>query len=150
MPQLSKVDAAEAVKQAEDSENRFEPVPEGMYIGQLTEVDVSDKEGPSGFHYWTWDFKIMDEGYEGKTVRYISSLSPKARFSFGLAFAAFGVPADTHTDELIGRRVLLNVSQQIAASGVRQGKPVNRVEEILPFEGGDTPLDGGSASAEDF
>jgi hypothetical protein len=146
MPQLSKAEAREAEQQAEESAQRFDPVPAGMYIGKLTEVVVSDKAGDSGYEYWMWRWDLEDDGYSGKTAQSITSLSPKAAFSFGLHFKAFGVPADTHTDELVGRLALLNLSQ--VPSSKDPNRMVNRVEEVLPFDG--ESGDGSGASLEDF
>lgn len=153
MPKLSDHDAREAEKAAE--EGGPEPLPAGIYVGRLFEVEVSDKAGDSGYHYWTWKYKIEDEGYKGREQRHITSLSPKAAFSIGGAFAAFGVPADTHTDELLGQRVLLQVTRAPIAKGTRAGEIGNTVQYTMPYdpEKNATPLDdvGGSvARDEDF
>jgi hypothetical protein len=144
MPKLPANIGAEADKAA--SEDGPAPVPAGQYVGKLLEVKVSDKPGPSGSHYWTWEYQVMDDGYTGKKLRHITSLSEKARFSVGGAFAAFGVPSDTDTDELIGQRVLLVVSQTPIQSGPREGQLSNRVDYTLPYN----PETDGSPLDEDF
>lgn len=144
MPKLATNHAREAEKAADESEERsFDVVPEGVYVGRLFEVEVSDKEGDSGFHYWIWKFKLEKEGYQGKEARFFTSLSPKAAFSIGGAFKAFGVPADTHTDELLNRRAKLQISQAVIEKGSRKGQIGNNVDNLLPFADGDerTPLD---------
>lgn len=143
MPKLGSDDARAAEKAAE--EGGPEPLPTGIYVGRLFEVEVSDKPGDSGYHYWTWKYKIEDEGYKNREQRHITSLSPKAAFSIGGAFASFGVPADTHTDELLGQRVLLNVVRAPIASGARAGEIGNRVQYTMPYdpEKTSTPLDDG-------
>lgn len=146
MPQLSNAEAREAEQAAEESAERFDPVPAGMYVGKLAEVVVSDNVGDSGYHYWMWRFDIQDEGYEKKQVQSVTSLSPKASFSLGLMFKGFGVPADTHTDELVGELVLLNVS--VVPSRKDPNRNVNQVDEVLPYDGDSG--DGSGADLEDF
>ena len=141
MPKLNDAMAGEADKAA--NEEGPAPIPAGLYIGKLVEVEVSEKDGASGYPYWTWHYQVMDEGYVGKKLRHITSLSPKARFSVGGAFAAFGVPSNTDTDELIGQRVMLNVIQAPIQKGARQGQLSNSIDFTLPYnpEQSDTPLD---------
>lgn len=133
MPKL----AAEVARHAEEAaqEGGPQPIPEGVYVGRLHSVEISEKEGPSGHHYWTWIFKLQDEGYQNREQRLITSLSPAAAFAVGGAFAAFGVPADTDTDELLGRLALLKVTQGVIQSGSRQGEVGNRVQYLMPYDG---------------
>lgn len=141
MPKLSKAVATEADQAAVESGPA--PIPEGLYVGRLLEVKVSDNPGPSGSHYWMWEYQVMDDGYNGKKLTHITSLSEKARFSVGGAFAAFGVPSDTDTDELLGQRVMLHVVQTVIQKGPRQGQNTNSVDYTLPFDPDkdSTPLD---------
>lgn len=151
MPKLANDDAREAEAAAEA--DAPEPIPAGQYVGRLLDVTVSDEPGDSGFHYWTWLYEVQDEGYRGRKQRHITSLSPKAKFSIGGAFRAFGVPADTHTDELIGESVLLNVDVQPISKGSRKGQLANRVLNTEPLDPAkvSTPLNGGNpAHDEDF
>ena len=142
MPKLNASMAAEADKAA--SEDGPAPVPAGLYVGKLVEVTVSEQPGPSGSHYWRWEYQLLDDGYVGKKLSLITSLSEKARFSMGGAFAAHGVPSDTDTDELIGQKVVLSVSQTTINKGARQGQLTNRVDYTLPYDpdSDGTPLDG--------
>lgn len=136
MPKLAGDIAREAEKAAE--EDGPEPVPDGIYTGVLQEVKVSDDEGASGYHYWSWVFKIQSEDVpeaNGKKLSFITSLSPKARFSVGGAFKAFGVPADTHTDDLLGRKANLHVSLGAIKRGSRKGQLGNSVESLSQYEG---------------
>lgn len=132
MPKLTQAMAQEADKAADDGGPA--PIPAGVYVGKLLGVTVSDKEGDSGYHYWMWEYQVMDEGYTSKKLRLITSLSPKARFSIGGAFAAHGVPSDTHTDELVGSRVLLQVTQGPIQKGPRAGQVVNRLDYTMPYD----------------
>jgi hypothetical protein len=153
MPKLAANVAREAEQAAE--EDPYKLLPDGLYVGKLDSVEVSDSEGASGYHYWAWKFKIQDEGYTGAEQTFITSLSPKARFSIGQAFAAFGVPADTHTDEICGKLVMLQVVQVTIQKGSRAGQIGNNVQTILPYDGSlgvpealDRP--DGAAAASDF
>jgi hypothetical protein len=133
MPKLAANVAREAEQAAQ--EDPYKLLPPGIYIGKLDSVEVSDDEGPSGFHFWTWKFKIMDEGYKGAEQAFITSLSPKARFSVGQAFAAFNVPADTHTDEICGQLAMLTITQQTIQKGNRAGQLGNQVQSLSPYDG---------------
>lgn len=137
MPRLNEQDARAAEQAAEESSQRFEPVPDGVYIAVLKEVEVSDGPGASGFNYWTWKYSIVEEPYVNKPLRHITSLSPKAAFSVGGAFKAYGVPASTHTDDLIGQKVMAKVSVKPIATGPRKGELTNQVDAVLPYEEGD-------------
>jgi len=144
MPKLAADMAREAEQAAE--EDSFALIPAGLYIGKLESVEVSDEPGASGFHYWTWNFRIQDEGYTHSRQTFITSLSPKARFSVGGAFKAFGVPADTHTDDLLGHLATLQVTQATITKGTRAGQIGNSVQFIAEYDGsldpgGESPLD---------
>lgn len=143
MPKLSDDVARDAEVAAEDNDGRRELIPEGVYVGRLFEVSVSDNAGPSGYHYWAWKFKLEDDGYKNREQWLITSLSPDSQFAIGGAFKAFGVPANTHTDELLGERALLKVSVSVAQKGSRAGEKVNRTDYIMPYteEKASTPLD---------
>lgn len=135
MPKLNKKTAKE-VDQAEET-GGFEPLPEGIYAARLMEVNVSDQPGPSGSHYWTWVYEIDDEDhpeYEGRRIWNTTSLSPKAMGMPGglkSTFAAFGVSADTDTDDLCGEYVMLHLSQEVQQKGKNAGKMQNVVESIM-------------------
>lgn len=148
MPKLNEEMANEAEVAIE--EGGPEPIPAGVYVGKLTNVTVSDKPGGSGFHYWVWEFQVMDEGYTNKTLKTNTSLSPQARFSFGGMFKAFGVPANTHTDELIGQRVLMTVTQVPIQKGPRTGQITNNVEYCSPFSTDEAPASFNTNHDEDF
>lgn len=146
MPKLGADEARAAETAAE--EGGPEIIPTGTYLMQLLDVEVSDKEGDSGYHYWSWMLKVVEDGskFKGRELRLITSLSPKAAFAVGGAFAAFGVPADTHTDELLGRFIYARIVVRKITKGPRQGEDGNNVDYLLPFEGeqpeggnGDTP-----------
>lgn len=140
MPKLP-ADIASTVDETESTS--FEPLPEGKYGAVLREVTVSDQPGKSGFHYWRWEFEVTDDEYKGRRQWTNTSLSPKAAFKFKEVFDAFGVPADTDTDELIGQPVTLVVVQKVIPSGSRAGETGNEVSRVLPA------VDGGGEDGED-
>lgn len=155
MPKLAS-DQARQAEQAhlEGPKDQGPLVPEAMYLGKLKEVEVSNKPGPSGHHYWVWTFELQDEGYEGVEKALITSLSPDAAFAVGGAFAAFHVPADTDTDELLGQFAVLEISQVPIEKGSRKGELTNRVEKLHPVDGDlereVASASGGGVTATDF
>lgn len=155
---MPKLGADEARKAEEDAQKGGpEPVPEGIYVLRLFEVDVSDKEGGSGYYYWIWKFRCEDEGYKGREFWRNTSLSPGAAGILGNMFEAYGVPADTHTDELLGQLCLARIKQKIIEGGRREGELGNEISYLMPYdpEKASTPLDQakpsvGVAPGEDF
>lgn len=133
MPKLDDKKAA-AVDQADDG---FKPVPEGVYILQLTE-DVDVKEGEKGT-YWRWTFEVPKE-HEGEELEYAgrrfwtnTSLSDSAYFKLKETFGAFGVPTNTDTAELIGRKVKAMITQRVINGGQRKGEIGNEISKLLPL-----------------
>lgn len=124
---------AKRVDAHEDDE--FEALPAGVYVASLLEVDAT-KEGPKG-PYWSWQFKVEDEEYEGRRLFNNTSLSEKADFKMKETFDAFGVPSSTDTDELIGHVVKLAVSQQTIQGGSRDGQLGNQVDKLLKYDSAD-------------
>lgn len=150
MPKLPK----KVAKRVEDTESsEFPLIPDGKYVGVLKEVLVSDEPGDSGSHYWMWVFekaneedveRTMNEAWTAGTLRNITSLSEKADFKMKEAFAAFNVPADTDTDELLGQRVLLVVGHGPIRKGPRKGDITNSINKVLPWDG-----EGGGADSDE-
>lgn len=130
MPKL-KSDVAAKVDEAESLD--FEPLPENVYNAVL-DGEVEAAEGPNGL-YWKWTFKITDEGYEGRKQFVNTSLSEKALWKLKEVFEAFGVSADTDTDDLIGQPVKLMVVQRVIEKGNRKGELGNEVKQVLPASG---------------
>jgi len=121
-------DVANKVEEAESL--NFEPLPEGVYNAVL-DGEVEAATGPNGL-YWKWTFKITDPDYEGRKQFTNTSLSEKALWKLKEVFAAFGVSADTDTDDLIGQPVKLVVMQQVIEKGNRAGEIGNEVRQVLP------------------
>ncbi|AZS06685.1 hypothetical protein HOU95_gp122 [Streptomyces phage Hiyaa] len=133
MPKLDDKKAA-AVDQAEDG---FKPVPEGVYIVQLME-DVDVKEGDKGT-YWRWTFEVPKE-HDGKELDHAgrrfwtnTSLSEAAFFKLKETFGAFGVPTNTDTAELVGRKVKALITQRTIQGGQRKGEIGNEISKLLPL-----------------
>lgn len=133
MPKLDDKKAA-AVDQAEDG---FKPVPEGVYIVQLME-DVDVKEGDKGT-YWRWTFEVPKE-HEGEELEHggrrfwtNTSLSDAAYFKLKETFGAFGVPTNTDTADLVGRKVKAMITQRVIQGGQRKGEIGNEISKLLPL-----------------
>src|SRR5688500_12286575 len=97
MPKLTKTHAKKAEGAAgdwNDSGDR-EPLEPGWYLGRL--LDVTQKDGKTA-PYWAWKYETV----EGERWLWDNtSLSEKAIGRLGKVFEAFGVPADTDTDEIV-------------------------------------------------
>lgn len=138
MPKLDDKKAA-AVDQAEDG---FKPVPEGVYVLQLME-DVDVKEGAKGT-YWRWTFEVPKE-HEGEELEHggrrfwtNTSLSDSAYFKLKETFGAFGVPTNTDTAELVGRKVKALVVQKVIDGGQRKGEIGNEISKLFPLSHDET------------
>lgn len=134
MAKLGK-EMSDKVSNAEDG---FKPIPEGVYILQLMK-DVEVAEGPRGA-YWKWELEIPKE-HEGAELEYAgrrfwtnTSLSEESFWKLKEAFEAFGVPTDTDTEDLVGRRVKAHISIEVARGGARKGEPTNSVKKLLPLD----------------
>lgn len=146
MPKLT----SEKASKVEAAEDGFKPVPEGIYILQLTE-DVDVREGGKGT-YWRWAFEVpvshkvdgedVEQEHAGRKFWTNTSLSEAAYFKLKEAFKAFGVPTDTDTKELVGRRVKAAIVIKTIQSGSRKGELGNEIDRLLPLDHADaTPTD---------
>lgn len=129
MPKLDK-DAATKVAEVESSTGIMD---EGVY--EMTLIEVQARPGEKG-PYWSWTFKMPEDAPRyGKWQQWLNtSLSEASAWKLKEVFDAFGVPTDTDTDELIGRKVRIKVVQTTAKTGKRAGELVNQVAEVLPLE----------------
>lgn len=140
MPKMSKA-KAKAVAKAESS--GFEPLPEGRYVGTLKQV-IAEKNGQpligaeSGEPYWQWEFEKVTSLEDGKTYPgrqfVITSLSDSADWKMKEVFDAFGYEYDSDTDEMIGEKVILVISQRPIGKGPRKGEIGNQVDRVLPYD----------------
>lgn len=141
MPKLNKqtagkVEASEALD--------FSPLEEGIYEVQLNKVEVKEgKDNP----YWSWEFEIPADAQENAGRRFWAntSLSEKALWKLKEAFAAFGASTDTDTEDLVGKRIRLSVSQTTIQKGPKTGELTNSVESFLPLDPSGTVTGAGKA-----
>ncbi len=133
MPKLDDKRAQEV----ENAEDGFKPIPEGVYILQLME-DVDVKEGDKGV-YWKWTFEIPEQ-HDGKELEHAgrrfwtnTSLTKAADFKMKEMFAGFGVPANTDTAELVGRKVKAQISIRTIQGGPRKGELSNEIAKVFPL-----------------
>jgi hypothetical protein len=159
-PKLNK-DQAESVNEAEAaSGGDFDPVPNGMYVCQLTGVEVkmpkpkkdaSTGKNVDGDPYWAWEFTIPDGHPYAKRKFWNNTSTGEASKGFMKAtFDAFGVSADTDTDTLIGEYVVLSIGTRIIKGGSRDGQPGNTVREVLAYsEDADEASDESGPAGED-
>jgi hypothetical protein len=109
----------------------FEPIEDGVYLARLEE-DVEVKVGPRG-PYWSWKFVVREEDNPGLTRKKVTlyhrtSLSAAAAFKLHETFAAFGVSANTDTEDLVNTAepaVKVHVVQKVAEQGKYAGEIVN-------------------------
>ncbi len=138
MPRLDE-NAAQKVASAESTGGLMD---EGIYEMILTQVEAAS--GPKGT-YWKWEFTVPEDAPKfGKWKQWLNtSLSEASAWRLKDVFAAFGETPDVDTDDLIGRRVRVEVGVNTIQSGSRTGEPGNNVKKVLPLEGGS---DSGSES----
>lgn len=129
MPKLND----ETASKVENAEDGFKPVPEGVYTLKLVE-DVDVKEGQKG-PYWKWTFEIP-EGMEhaGRKFFTNTSLSDAAYFKLKETFAAFGVPTNTDTEDLVGQQVKALIITKTIQGGSRVGELGNEISKLLPLD----------------
>ncbi len=130
MPKLNKSQA----KEVGDASGGFEPLEDGVYHARLRGVEVSDNAGKSGFHYWKWEFEVVEEPYINRRLWTNTSLAPTAAFKLKEMFDAFGVDTDTDTDELCGQIVRLVVKTTTIQEGTRKGELSNEIERVSPAD----------------
>ncbi len=131
MPKMTKAKA----KQVDNSNSGFEPIEDGIYFARLVNVGV--KEAANGNPYWQWEYKIEEEGpYNGRVIWDNTSLSDAALWRLNSVFKAFGVPADTDTDDMLGLGCELSIEQKVIEQGTRAGEIGNNVSRVLPAPAG--------------
>jgi hypothetical protein len=134
MPKLSKT-KQKSVAKAEST--GFKALEAGMYIGTLKQV-VTQKggkplEGPAG-PYWQWEFDQITDLAEEETFPgrqfVITSLSDDSDWKMKETYEAMGYSLDSDTDEMVGDRVILSVSQRPIEKGPRKGQIGNQVDRL--------------------
>lgn len=146
MAKLNK-ETAQKVAEAEDG---FKPVPDGVYVVELRE-DVDVREGDKGT-YWSWSFEIPKEhdgkelDHSGRRFWHNTSLSDAAYFKLKETFAAFGVPTDTDTEDLVKRRIKVVIRTEIQQKGKNKGKEQNVIDQLLPIDADDPAVEASAVS----
>lgn len=143
MPKLSaetgtKADAAAAADSGGGGPR--DPLPEGRYRVRL--LDVEATKSAKGAPMWKWKFEVEDGAVpdcQGRWLWENTVLTEAALWKLGQIFAAFGVPADTDTDDLIGSCIDVQVAITIAERGKMKGKEVNDITSFIPAAGAATP-----------
>jgi hypothetical protein len=143
-------------------ESSFEPLPEGRYECIIETVEVRESKS-SDNDYLNWEFKVLDDEYEGRRLWMITSLSERALFRLKDTFLALGViEEDEEIDieweddvdvtpqegpvltnpEVIGLGCVAVVTNE-----VYEGKERNKVNEILDADAGTAPAKSSSRPA---
>lgn len=139
MPKLND----EVATQVETAEDGFKPVDEGIYVLFLKE-DVSVHDGDAA-PYWRWTFEVPEthpnaDGEEvpqakaGRRFWTNTSLSAAAHFKLKETFGAFGVPTNTDTEDLVGRRVKAHIIIKTIQGGNRKGELGNEISKLFPID----------------
>jgi hypothetical protein len=101
--------------------------------------DVSVQEGRTA-PYWRWQYELGGDA-RGRTMFDNTSLSDRALWRLKGVFDAFGVPADTDTEELIGKPVQLVVDQETQQEGAGAGTIRNVVRDVRPAKQDSGPVE---------
>lgn len=140
----------ETAQKVTDAEDGFKPIPDGVYIVELRE-DVDVREGDKGT-YWSWSFEIPKEhdgkelDHSGRRLWLNTSLSEASYFKLKETFAAFGVPTDTDTEDLVKRRIKVVVRTEIQQKGKNKGKEQNVIDQLLPIDADDPAVEASAVS----
>lgn len=131
MPKLNETIAAKV-----DEGGGSGALEEGIYIVELAEVEARPGHVAP---YWCWILDVVDDPElnstgRGRRLWHNTSLSDQALWKVSEAFEAFGVPANTDTDDLIGQRVKALVSRKVIEQGKRAGTIGNNVEALMSLQ----------------
>jgi hypothetical protein len=131
---MAKLPQDKAAKAAAEKDNvpEFGPVPPGVYLCRLTNVDPS-RSGAAG-PYWVWEATTVGAGTEptGKKFWDNTSLSDQAIGRLGKVFEAFGVTPEADTEDLIGKLVAVEVTRVTQKGGENAGQLKNDVRAWHP------------------
>lgn len=126
MPKLSKA----AAKKVDEAESSFDLLDDGVYHVRLRQVTVSENPGPSGAHYWSWEFEVIEEPYIGRRLWNNTSLSDAAAFKLKEAYDAFDAEVGSDTDEILGDACRAVVSTRVIQQGARKGENANQIDRL--------------------
>ncbi len=142
MPKLGD-EQTKAVNEAESTGGGL--IEDGVY--EMVLMNVEEKPG-SEYPYWNWTFVFPEDAPRYKKWRAWekTSLSPASAWRLKAAFEAFGVTPDTDTDELVGRRCLVQIGSETAQAGAKKGDLVNVVKALLPLDNAASTTDSGKVA----
>lgn len=126
MPKLS----GSQRKQVDSAElNSFEPLEEGLYVVKLAK-DPEVKPGPAA-PYWACEFAVVGPNSKNRKLWNNQSTSEKAAGLMKAFFAAFGVPIDTDTEDIVGETCRVLVTTEIQQQGAGKGTPRSVIKRFL-------------------
>jgi hypothetical protein len=104
-----------------------QPVAEGIHAFKIASGE--EGEGPKG-PYWKFQLACLTPGEEGKTVFFIVSLSPQARWRLELFLDAVGAPGKggATVDKFVGRSFRAQINHE-----PYEGRMQARVAEMFPI-----------------
>lgn len=126
---------AEADDNRPESDEEFEPLPDGHYLAKIESIKLSDRAGQSGYKQWVVVWRIQaPRKYAKRTQWDRLSLSPKAAWKMRELFDALGYEYDSDSAELVGETAVLEIFQEEIQSGKRKGEIGNSVAQVLDAE----------------
>jgi len=117
----------------------YTPIPKGRYRAKLTKC-VMSKSKSSGQPMLVWDWMILTGKSKGRTARTWTSLQVQALGNLKNHLTAFGLSGKVRnksTDQLIGKVVVLVVSERESTREGHEGEMDSTVSMLLPK---DAPL----------
>lgn len=137
MPKLPKT----IQKAADDAEVQdFSALEPGTYVVAVKEIDVTAKT-KGGDPMWVWQFKVVDPEYpqyKNRTLFDRTALTESAAWKLKQLYGALGFTLDSDTDELIGEKCKVVVTQQEIPSGARKGQTGNNNDSYLALSDEET------------
>lgn len=134
MPKLNK-NQQQAVEGAESK--AFSALPEGRYLATLKDVKVmpGGENGP----YWSWEYSDLiglsgdvEVGKKAPGRQWVNtSLTEASAWKMKEVFDAHGYTVDSDTDEMVGEKVVLVISQNVIERGKRKGEIGNNVDRVV-------------------
>lgn len=150
MPRLPAPQAKQAAEAAAQG-GSFAAIDAGIYTGRLAKVKASvskvKPEGGGGNPMWELEFdEVKDLDGKRQPGRQFTNLVivDTAMWKVGQFFAAYCVPEETDTDELIGHRIRLVIGKRVIAVGQRAGQEGNDINGFNPLD----PDDEGYAASQ--
>ncbi len=122
-------------KRVEAAESDFTLLEDGLYRLRLLNVDPRPGQAPPRGKgpYWSWEFKVVEEGQPGRKLWLNTSLSEDSEWKLKETFQAFEVPATTDTEELVGEEVIGQVGTRTIEKGARVGQDDNQIMQLFPL-----------------